>query len=160
MGCSRAVEDDVAISALGSVCRGLQEGRFPGLADRDGPWRLLVWITVRKSIDRNRRERSRRPHGVKELAEADLIASQEEHPSHVLDRIASDEIPPEMAAIGAEEPRIGIESLGDQSLVPLPELRMANSSTDEIAQRLGRSPRTIQLKLKLIREKWRAQLDA
>ncbi len=49
MGCSRVAQDehDVALSALDSVCRGLQEGRFPKLADRDGLWRLLVWITVR-----------------------------------------------------------------------------------------------------------------
>jgi hypothetical protein len=119
MGCSRVVEDeeDVAISALDSVCRGLQEGRFPKLADRDGLWRLLVWITVRKSIDRYRKECSQKPPGVKELAEADLIASQEEDPNHVLDRIAGDELPPEMAAIVAEELRRRIESLGDKSLI-------------------------------------------
>ncbi len=97
---------------------------------------------------------------MKELAEADLIAGQEEDPSRLLDRIASDEIPPEMAAIVAEELRRRIESLGDKTLIRVAELKMANFSTKEIAEQLDCSPRTIQLKLKVIRRKWRAQFNS
>src|SRR5260370_6120356 len=40
----RAVEDeeDAALSAFDSFCRGVDRGRFPRLADRDDLWRLLV----------------------------------------------------------------------------------------------------------------------
>jgi DNA-directed RNA polymerase specialized sigma24 family protein len=52
-----ADEEDVALSAFDSFCRGTQEGRFPRLNDRDDLWRLLVAITVRKAIDLTRHER-------------------------------------------------------------------------------------------------------
>ena len=44
---SRAAdEEDVALSAFASFCRGVEGGRFPQLADRDDLWRLLVTITA------------------------------------------------------------------------------------------------------------------
>ena len=50
----------MALSAFDSFCRGVEQGRFPQLKDRDGLWALLVLITVRKAADLanyNRRER-------------------------------------------------------------------------------------------------------
>src|SRR5690349_15507876 len=44
-----ADEEDVALSAFHSLCRGVAAGRFPGLLDRDGLWRLLVVLTARKA---------------------------------------------------------------------------------------------------------------
>src|SRR5271157_3764998 len=55
-----ADEEDVALSAFDSFCRGVEGGRFPQLKDRDGLWALLVLMTVRKAADLanyNRRER-------------------------------------------------------------------------------------------------------
>jgi len=43
--------EDVALSAFHSLCRGAREGRFPALADRDGLWGLLVFITAQKAAD-------------------------------------------------------------------------------------------------------------
>src|SRR5205823_6030457 len=45
-----ADEEDVALSAFKSFCRGLEAGRYPQLADRDDLWRLLVTITAHKAI--------------------------------------------------------------------------------------------------------------
>jgi DNA-directed RNA polymerase specialized sigma24 family protein len=52
-GTPRRVSDaeDVALSAFDSFCRGVEQGRFPQLKDRDGLWALLVLITVRKAAD-------------------------------------------------------------------------------------------------------------
>ena len=44
--CRAADEEDVALSAFASFCRGVECGRFPQLADRDDLWRLLVTITA------------------------------------------------------------------------------------------------------------------
>src|SRR5262245_11358142 len=52
-----ADEEDVALSAFASFCRGAQNGRFPLLANRDNLWRLLVVITARKALDQLERER-------------------------------------------------------------------------------------------------------
>ena len=63
---SRAAdEEDVALSAFASFCRGVEGGRFPQLSDRDDLWRLLVTITARKALHLARDERSQkgRKHG-------------------------------------------------------------------------------------------------
>src|SRR4051812_37747280 len=52
-----ADEEDVALSAFDSFCRGAAEGRFPRLGGRDDLWRLLVSITTRKAQAAARRER-------------------------------------------------------------------------------------------------------
>src|SRR5262245_23008540 len=44
-----ADEEDIALSALDSFCRGAEKGRFPRLNDRDDLWRLLLIITARKT---------------------------------------------------------------------------------------------------------------
>src|SRR6516162_9019358 len=46
-----ADEENVALSAFKSFCRGAEQGRFPQLSDRYDLWRLLVVITVRKAVD-------------------------------------------------------------------------------------------------------------
>src|SRR5262249_22722064 len=42
--------EDVALSAFANFCRGVEQGRFPKLHDRDDLWRLLFVITERKAI--------------------------------------------------------------------------------------------------------------
>ena len=39
-----ADEEDVALSAFDSFCRGAEQGRFPQLSDRDNLWDLLVLL--------------------------------------------------------------------------------------------------------------------
>src|SRR6516225_3478590 len=46
-----ADEEDMALSAFDSFCRGAQRGKFPLLRDRHNLWPLLVRITVRKAAD-------------------------------------------------------------------------------------------------------------
>src|SRR4051794_4209154 len=41
-------EEDVALSAFKSFCRGVEKQRFPDLNDRDDLWKLLVTITLHK----------------------------------------------------------------------------------------------------------------
>ena len=46
-------EEDAALSAFDSFCRGVDRGRFARLADRDDLWRLLVVLTLRKALDQS-----------------------------------------------------------------------------------------------------------
>jgi hypothetical protein len=41
-----ADEEDVALSAFNSFCRGVDQDRFPRLADRDDLWHLLVLLAA------------------------------------------------------------------------------------------------------------------
>src|SRR5882724_9359734 len=58
-----ADEEDVAISAFASFCRGAAHGQFPQLADRDNLWRLLVTLTARKALHLQRDERRHKRGG-------------------------------------------------------------------------------------------------
>src|SRR5262249_46428337 len=46
-----ADEEDVALSAFDSFCRGAVAGRFPQLSDRNSLWPLLLAITAHKAVD-------------------------------------------------------------------------------------------------------------
>ena len=45
-----ADEEDVALSAFDSFCRGVEGGRFPRLGDRDDLWQVLFVITDRRAL--------------------------------------------------------------------------------------------------------------
>ena len=52
-----ADEEDVALSAFKSFCRGTRDGRFTELQDHEDPWPLLLALTTHKAIDLLRYER-------------------------------------------------------------------------------------------------------
>src|SRR4051812_22770710 len=52
-----ADEEDVALSAFKSFCRGTKDGRFPELHEYEDPWPLLLALTTHKAIDLVRYER-------------------------------------------------------------------------------------------------------
>src|SRR5258708_39192816 len=55
-----ADEEDAAIDAFASFCRGAAKGKFPKLNDRDNLWRLLVVSTARKVICQVQRVRTQK----------------------------------------------------------------------------------------------------
>jgi hypothetical protein len=72
----RAVdEEDVALSAFDSFCRGAEQGRFPDLNDRANLWRLLVVLTRRKAAHLIRDERRQKRGGGAVLDQAALAGA-------------------------------------------------------------------------------------
>src|SRR5215471_13836055 len=81
-----ADEEDVALSAFKSFCRGAQEGRFTELHEYDDPWPLLLALTTHKAIDLLRYERRVKrggpdkkhcpPAGLEEASGTDIDMSQ------------------------------------------------------------------------------------
>jgi DNA-directed RNA polymerase specialized sigma24 family protein len=107
---SRAVKDeeDVALSAIGSVVEGIGQGRFPRLDDRDDLWRILVAIARRKVIDELRRQGRAKNGGGRLVSEADLAGADDElraldglDPAALLYHTICQEPTPELAAIMA-----------------------------------------------------------
>src|SRR5437763_15051989 len=135
-------EEDVALSAFDSFCRGAEAGRFPRLADRDDLWRLLVVITARKALHLVRDER-RQKRGGETLS-----------PPTALEQVVGQEPTPEFAAQVADECRRLLDSLGDEGLRSLAVWKMEGYTNDEIADRLGCASRTVERKLRLIRLSW------
>jgi DNA-directed RNA polymerase specialized sigma24 family protein len=142
-----ADEEDVALSAFDSFCRGAQAGRFPRLDDRNDLWQILVLITVRKAIDlRNYEGRPSRGRG--------RVQSLTDLTPEGLEAIGGDEPTPELAAQLAEEYQRLMEQLGDSSLQSVATWKLEGYTDDEIAVRLGCVTRTVERKLALIRRMW------
>ena len=137
-----ADEEDVALSAFASFCRAAELGRFPQLLDREGLWRLLVVITVRK-VGHFVRDEGRRPTSPLDAEE-----------------LLSPEPSPDLAVVAAEEHRRLLSCLGDPELASVATLRMEGYTVEEIAAYLRYTPRTIKRKLELIRAIWERELLA
>ena len=143
-----ADEEDVALSAFHSFCRAAERGRFPKLDDRDDLWRLLVRFTTRKAAHflrdgsrLKRRARTRTEGGARD----DVID---------LELIAGEEPSPDLVAEMAEEYRRLLGQLGDETLRAVAVWKMEGFTNEEIAAKLACVPRTVERKLRLIRDIW------
>jgi DNA-directed RNA polymerase specialized sigma24 family protein len=148
-----ADEEDVALSVLDSFCRAAQGGRFPDLADRDGLWRLLFQKTVRKAIDLARHERRQVRGGGQVHHESGLRGAGSADDERALEQVAGEDLAPDLAALIADECRRLLDRL-DPDLQQLALAKMEGYSHEEIARQAGRSTRTIERRLQLIRRKW------
>jgi DNA-directed RNA polymerase specialized sigma24 family protein len=145
-----ADEEDVALSAFHSFCRGAEEGRFPQLLDRDGLWHLLVVITARKAANLKRDESRLKRGG----GGAPVSAPADGDGEPLLEQILSREPTPELAAEVAEACRRLLALLPDDTLRQVAVWRMEDGTVEEIADRLGCAPRSVKRKLQLIRDLW------
>ena len=149
-----ADEEDAALSAFHSLCEGAALGRFDQLSDRDDLWRLLVVITARKVLDQVRRRRRLKRGGGRLVEEAALRRDDEDAGGPGLDGLVGDEPTPEFAALVAEEIRLRLDQLGDETLRQVALWRMEGYANDEIAAKLGCVTRSVERKLRVIREAW------
>jgi DNA-directed RNA polymerase specialized sigma24 family protein len=143
--CLGADEEDVALSALDSVCRGLEQGRFAQLLDRDGLWRLLVVLTERKAVDRLRAQRRRKRGGGNVIGEGQGAG---------IGQVRDPAPDPALAALMAEECDRLLRRLDDAGLRRLALLKMEGHSNEEIAATMGCALRTVERKLGVIRDLW------
>jgi DNA-directed RNA polymerase specialized sigma24 family protein len=153
-----ADEEDAALSAFNSFCRGMAAGRFPQLDDRDDLWRLLVALTERKATDLLRHAGRRKRGRGRVHREADLIANGNAAGSGDLDRLIGHEPTPEFAALVAEHYRLLLDVLGDDELCRIATWKLEGYTVDEIATKLGCARRTAARRLELIRTLWRAEV--
>jgi DNA-directed RNA polymerase specialized sigma24 family protein len=136
-----ADEEDVALSAFDSFCRGAERNRFPRLADRGDLWQLLIMITARKAIDLRQHEaRKKRGGGAAPVGDEEL-----------LDQVVGREPTPEFAAQVAEECQRLLDGLDDPELRQIALWKMEGDTNEDIAARLGVVLRTVERKLHLIR---------
>lgn len=134
--------EDIALSAFASFCRQAECGRFPKLVDRDDLWRLLVTMTVRKAFHAVRDQGRIKRGGAIGITDVNL------------EELIGSEPTPVFAAQVAEEFSRMLDILADVELRNIAVGKMEGFSTSEIAQKLGRAPRTIERKLNLIRRIW------
>ena len=157
----RAVdEEDVALSAMHSFCRGMKGGRFEKIDDREDLWKLLVTITARKATAQRRRhhaiKRGGDPGGGHRVRGESVFlrVNNGEHRGPGIGEVLGNEPTPEFANMVAEECRQMLDCLGDEKTREVALHKLAGYSTKEIAEEMGCVSRTVERKLERIREKW------
>jgi DNA-directed RNA polymerase specialized sigma24 family protein len=151
-------EEDVALSAFGSICRGAAEGRFEKIGSRDELWWLLLSITKRKAVDHIRRESAQKRGG----HAPDLESPGGPHKGALDNELSLDELispsptPDFLVALGEQYARL-LGGLRDDRLRQIAVMRIEGYTDQEIAQRMSLSQRAIERKLQLIRSKWASE---
>jgi DNA-directed RNA polymerase specialized sigma24 family protein len=142
-----ADEEDIALSAFASFCRGVDAGMFPRLDDRDNLWRILLTLVTRKAshllrdVHRGKRDIFR-------------LLDEAGFDNRAVDQFVDDELTPEFAAEVAEECKHLLAILDSDELRQVAILKMEGYANAEIAERLDCAPRTVDRRLQLIRELW------
>jgi DNA-directed RNA polymerase specialized sigma24 family protein len=145
-----ADEEDVALSAFHSLCRGLQADRFPRLGDRDDLWALLVAITAHKCVDLVRGEnRQKRGGGAEAVPTFDELVSQEPSPAFAAEVADQFEL---LLTL--------LDATGDADLKAIALGRMQGETPAELAERLGCSRRSVERKLQVIMRVWEREGEA
>jgi DNA-directed RNA polymerase specialized sigma24 family protein len=140
-----ASEEDVALSAMASFFRGVEADKFPDLSDRENLWSLLALITIRKSAHHLRRQNQLKRGG---RGQADDAAPAD------LDHAKSREPAPDLAAQMAEQYRRLLDRLEDPGLEAVAVAKMEGYTNAEIAAQLGCATRSVERKIRLIRDLW------
>lgn len=142
-------EEDVAISAFASLCRGAREGRFPLLVNRCDLWGLLIKITVRKACDLLAREhRLKRGGGSVEGESALPVQKDSSGLKKGIDQVRGRELRPEMLAQMGEL----LNRLADPNLRAIATWKMEGHTNQEIASKLNCAIATVERRLRLIRK--------
>jgi RNA polymerase sigma factor (sigma-70 family) len=150
-----ADEEDVALSAMYSFCRGMAAGRFSHVDNRHDLWKLLVTITARKASAQRRRHFAQKRGGGHVGGESVFLGGEDEAGRNEgLAAVLGDQPTPEMACLVAEQCKRMLDALPDDSLRQVAQMTLEGYSPQEIAEQLGCVRRTVERKLERIREKW------
>jgi DNA-directed RNA polymerase specialized sigma24 family protein len=157
--------EDIALKVFDTFCRRAKNGQFPQLNDRNDLWRLLVVITKHKAWKQIRDETTQKEGGGKLLTGGVPIGAGDDGSGGGLDQIGcvrvirggvavEVEATPGFAALVVEEFLERLDALGDERLREVVVMRMEGYTDDQIAERLGVTRRSVQRRLKLVREEW------
>lgn len=153
-----ADEEDVAVSVFDSLCEGAAAGRFDKLQDRDDLWKLLTVIAGMKSVDQIRRQTAKK-RGGKDVRGESIIAGAGASQMGSFDQFIHAEPTPEFLVVMDEQQQAMFRALPDDSQRNVARMRFEGYSNEEIAQQLGTSLRSVERKLKVIREIWMSMID-
>ncbi len=145
-------EEDIALSAFHSLCRGVNRGRFPDVDDHNDLWSLLVVIAARKIMKRQRSKSALKRGGNRVGGES--VFDGHEGGGSGLAQVIGREPSPEFAAEVAEESESLLSFLEDPSLKKLVCLKMEGQTNQTIAREMGCAIRTVERRLEMTRRLW------
>ncbi len=149
-----ADEEDVALSAFKSFCRGTRDGRFPLLHEHEDPWPLLLALTTHKAIDLVRYERRVKRGGSGLHASTPASPQNQAEGEAIFAELIGREPDPQVALQIAEECQHLLDGISDTILRAITLWKMEGFTTEEIAAELGCTTRTVERKLQIIRRLW------
>jgi DNA-directed RNA polymerase specialized sigma24 family protein len=152
-----ADEEDVVVVAFNSFFRGVQQGRFPRLEDRDDLWQLLVMLTTRKAIDQMQFENREKRGGGRVFGESSYLAG--DFIGDGAKKVVGSEPTPEFALEMAEQIESLLDSLGDDTLRRIALAKLEGFTNQEIAEQMDVGTRTVERKLRLIRTVWKDRAE-
>lgn len=155
-----ADEEDVALESLAELFRGLLKGKFQDLSNRNDFWRLLVTVATRNVIDQVNREKTQKRGGGRVHNETAIRSETSVHSTQLFDRIPSTIPTPEAQSMITENVARLLESLKDGELQTIALMKAAGSNNQEVSDQMGISLRSVERRLREIRERWSAQADA
>ncbi len=150
-------EEDVAQSAFNSFFRGAKDKRFKKLENREDLWQILAMITERKAIKVIRRELAPKRGGGRVRGESVFEHMlSESAANHDIGNVHDPD--PQLTEEFTQNVRELLEYL-DDSLRQVAIRRLEGFSNPEIASNLKISNRSVERKVSLIKDKWKAVLD-
>jgi DNA-directed RNA polymerase specialized sigma24 family protein len=118
-------------------------------------------MTVRKSVDRVRREGAQVRGGQRLVGESAIGAGvSDTSVTGGLAQTPDDDPLPDLAAMMDEECRRLLAALPDDEARRIVQMRLEGFTNDEIAASLGCANRTVLRRLGLIRDTWKSELAA
>ncbi len=146
-------EEDAAVSAFRSLCRGIESQRFPEIADRGNLWALLVVITSRKVANRYRYDHQQRRDAKQTLTEA-MLQPIDGSGISLMQSLPAQEPTPAFAAEVADMSEHLMCLLPESDLKQLVLLKLEGHTNEDAAEIMKVTRRTVQRKLERIRRIW------
>ena len=144
-------------SALDSFIGRARKQQFPQLKDRHNLWALLIKITECKAMNQRKRQLAEKRGGGNVISDGALSRSQPDSRSF-LDGMQGPQPTAETIFQLAEECRRLFEMLDDEPLREVARMKLEGYTNGEIAQHLDVVERTIERKLRRIRNRWSEEL--
>ena len=144
-------EEDAALSAFNSFCKGIAAGRFPDLQDRQDLTALLLVITGRKVSQRHRYDRRTRRDVRRTVTEAIFDGGHQENRHSGLQQLNTREPAPEFVVAFSETCENFLDNLEDSKMREIAAMRIEGYNDLEIANQLDCARSTVQRRLEIIR---------
>lgn len=142
--------EDIVQEAFAGFCQAARSGRFDQIEDRDGVWRLLVMLTLRRSWSQRERE-TRQKRGGAAGAKGWLFSRREV----ALDALPGKATPPDFAIRLADFLQEALARLPEPELRAVALFKLQDLTNEEVGQRVGCDARTVQRRWKAARDLWR-----
>ena len=118
-----------------SFFRGVDEGNFPKLDDRDDLWKLLVTITERKAYHQTKHAHRKKRGGGTVRGDSIFVDRNDSERTNIDGAVAAPDPTPEFAAEISEQLQHLFDKLEDESLRQVAALKIEGYSNDEMAEK-------------------------